>query len=515
MSYEELNYGAIRDDFQGDFLGFTFNGRHSSEFGLVRTSSSNRYDRQILPNMQDKTVQVPDGDGTYYFGSYYTQKPFSIPVAFDSMSQEQYDAFGSWLGDRGVHELIFDEADYKEYRAKCTGTPNLKFLCFETEQGDVYKGEGTITFTAYFPFAVGQTQTSKRISLNNLLYSENSELVQKIFGLVQTPEQLDTIDKFLANYTILKFDANKLRSLPYSTLYFYLYTKGSSQVYLIDESGESVLKTSPMTTIAFDYGPLNNYPMLCGYDLGIVGSSVYVVVKAIDWIKNGKVSTTDFMTKIGNAPVSDEDCDFIATIVPASEATEVTLALNQVARSTNVFTWDEVEQLTEKGTISLKTVQFPGRETTDQVYTYTAAEASETVKRAGVFQRNIYRKYSYTLYTTEDLTTDPIVLSTYIGDDMLTQQAEDIAIFCSALNDSVKINKMVLTIPENENITKIVIDTYKMLVTVAIDGAAAVRNDLIKTGDFFKIPASQLLDADYQFEVTNGTLEVEYQFLYY
>jgi hypothetical protein len=32
-------------------------------------------------------VQIPGGDGTYYFGSYYTQKQFDIPFAFDALTE--------------------------------------------------------------------------------------------------------------------------------------------------------------------------------------------------------------------------------------------------------------------------------------------------------------------------------------------------------------------------------------------------------------------------------------------
>ena len=49
--------------FKGDYLGFTFNGKHSSNFGIVRTSSGSRFDEDLLPTIQDKSVQVPGKDG--------------------------------------------------------------------------------------------------------------------------------------------------------------------------------------------------------------------------------------------------------------------------------------------------------------------------------------------------------------------------------------------------------------------------------------------------------------------
>ena len=154
-----------RTDFAGDFLGFTFNDYHSSVFGITRVSSSNRYDNNLLPTIQDKTIQTPGGDGTYYFGSYYTQKQFTLQIAFDSISEKQLRRLSEVFGDKGIHDLIFDESPYKIYSVKCTGQPQLKYICFdqyfeEDQDGTiinkvhrVYKGEGTLQFTAYYPFA--------------------------------------------------------------------------------------------------------------------------------------------------------------------------------------------------------------------------------------------------------------------------------------------------------------------------------------------------------------------------
>jgi hypothetical protein len=75
-------------DFKGNFLGFTYNNLHSSTLGIVRTSDGSRFNENLLPTMQDKTVQVPGGDGTYYFGSYYTQRQFSVSFAFDGLTDE-------------------------------------------------------------------------------------------------------------------------------------------------------------------------------------------------------------------------------------------------------------------------------------------------------------------------------------------------------------------------------------------------------------------------------------------
>lgn len=144
-----------RLDFKGDYMGFTYNNTHSSTLGIVRTSDGSRFNENLLPTIQDKTVPVPGGDGIYFFGSYYTQRQFSISFAFDSLTEEQIGKIKQVFGDKQIHDLIFDERPYKTWRAKVTGTATLKYIAFsEGETNRLYKGEGTIQFTCYQPYAI-------------------------------------------------------------------------------------------------------------------------------------------------------------------------------------------------------------------------------------------------------------------------------------------------------------------------------------------------------------------------
>lgn len=139
---------------KGDYTGFTYNGVHSSELGITRVSDGSRYNENLLPTMQDKTVQVPGADGTYYFGSFYTQRQFNVSFAFDDLTEAQVARLKSHFGDKGVHDLIFDETPYKIWSAKVTGTATIKYLPFaEGETNRLYKGEGSIQFTCYKPYA--------------------------------------------------------------------------------------------------------------------------------------------------------------------------------------------------------------------------------------------------------------------------------------------------------------------------------------------------------------------------
>ena len=139
-------------EFQGDFLGFTFNGRHSSEFGIVRTID-NRMDLNLRPESKDITMEVPGMDGSYYYGTNYTKRNFNIKFAFAAMSEQQLQEMKAWLMDKKIHPLIFDETDYKAYSAKATGMSNVSHLCFEENGQRVYRGEGTIQFVCNYPFA--------------------------------------------------------------------------------------------------------------------------------------------------------------------------------------------------------------------------------------------------------------------------------------------------------------------------------------------------------------------------
>ena len=152
-----------------DYVGFTFNGVHSSSLGIVRTSEGSRFNENLLPTIQDKTVQVPGGDGMYHFGSYYTQRQFNISYAFDKLTEEQLAKIKEVFGDKKIHELIFDEAPYKKYYAKVTGSASIKHIPFaEGATNRVYKGEGSFQFTAYDPYAYSVNKYLSEYSQSNI-----------------------------------------------------------------------------------------------------------------------------------------------------------------------------------------------------------------------------------------------------------------------------------------------------------------------------------------------------------
>ena len=184
----------------GDFLGFTFGGVHSSDLGITRVSSGDRYDEELHPEIKDRTAEVPGLNGQYYFGSDYGTKEFNIEFAFDSLTETQFRTLRKVFGTKDIQPLIFNERPYKKYLVKIESPIELSYVCFDeraksegiardgvrvknrtpiTEEVDgeeivagysiereqvtpyvysntterIYKGEGTINFICYFPFA--------------------------------------------------------------------------------------------------------------------------------------------------------------------------------------------------------------------------------------------------------------------------------------------------------------------------------------------------------------------------
>lgn len=135
-----------------DYTGFTYNGIHSSQFGLFSVSNGDRYQRDLSPTFSDLTQQVPGQDGTHYFGTQMTQRVIALSIAFDDVTEQEFHEMKQWL-NCGIKPLILDEVPYIQYYAKIQNTPQVKFVPFEDEPYErIYKGEATFNFICYDPY---------------------------------------------------------------------------------------------------------------------------------------------------------------------------------------------------------------------------------------------------------------------------------------------------------------------------------------------------------------------------
>jgi len=140
-----------------DFTGFRFGNIHSEDLHLIVVSSSDRYEKNLLPENKDYSTEVPGGNGSYYFGSTFGNREFKVEVAFDSVDEKTWRRISNLFATDKLQDLVFDELPYKTYRAKLKSKPEFKCLCFTDRDTKkrVYKGEGTLNFICYQPFAYG------------------------------------------------------------------------------------------------------------------------------------------------------------------------------------------------------------------------------------------------------------------------------------------------------------------------------------------------------------------------
>ena len=191
---------------KGDFIGFSFNEHRSESLGIVRVSDGSRYNEDLVPTTQDKTVQVPGGDGFYYFGSDYTQKPFTIPIAFDGLTEKQFRELQQVFGTKELGKLVFDERPYKYYMVK-SSKPQLKYICFGKDGERIYKGEGTLSFTAYYPYAKSVHKFLDEYS------DKNKDEWKEASGMRPSKQTTEfTYDTFDENDTVRVYNAGDLEA---------------------------------------------------------------------------------------------------------------------------------------------------------------------------------------------------------------------------------------------------------------------------------------------------------------
>lgn len=140
-----------------DFQGFRFGNIHSEDLHLVVVSSSDRYDKNLLPENSDYTADLTGTDGRLYFGQTHNTREFVVNVAFDNVSEQDFRKISQLYSIDKLQDLVFDELPYKTYKAKLKNKPEFKHICFtDRDTGKrVYKGEGTLNFICYFPYAFG------------------------------------------------------------------------------------------------------------------------------------------------------------------------------------------------------------------------------------------------------------------------------------------------------------------------------------------------------------------------
>lgn len=152
-----------------DYIGFTYAGKHSSQFGLKSVTSGDRYQRYLSPEFSDLTQSTVGRDGTLYFGTNKTKRTIALNVAFDDMTEKEYRELRRWLNS-GIADLVLDEVPYVKYHAKASAPVQISFLVFMDENEDrVYKGEFQITFVCYDPYGYSTSKYLENYSYTGFI----------------------------------------------------------------------------------------------------------------------------------------------------------------------------------------------------------------------------------------------------------------------------------------------------------------------------------------------------------
>lgn len=162
-----------------DFTGFYLDGIHSSTYGILRVSDGDRYKEGLIPEFEDREIELSGGSGSIYVNTQYKKTPFDIEIAFDHLTEQQFRDMRKWLGGEKLHSFRFDERPYKTYWVKLESRPELEYVCFMEESKEVigqeeriYKGEGTLNFVAYDPFGYC-IDNSTQMTTNGLVIIED------------------------------------------------------------------------------------------------------------------------------------------------------------------------------------------------------------------------------------------------------------------------------------------------------------------------------------------------------
>lgn len=154
------------------FIAFSFGDFDSTSFGnnndRIYRTINDRHNIELAPPMQDITAEVPGGDGQYYFGTFHKPKVFNIDFAFDKLTESGLVTLKKAFMGKELKELCFAERENVVYMAKVTGSPALKVIPFDDGSNEtIYKGEGNIQLTAYWPYARDKERDPVRKTIMN------------------------------------------------------------------------------------------------------------------------------------------------------------------------------------------------------------------------------------------------------------------------------------------------------------------------------------------------------------
>ena len=182
-----------------DFTGFYFDGIHSSTYHLIRTSDGDRYHDILFPDFEDSTIELVGGEGEYFEKTNIKKKEFSVDIAFDSVTEQDFRKIREWLSPGEIKEFRFDERPYKAYWAKLSKAPEFEYICFLEEEyighpQRVYKGEASLDFVVYNPYGYCIDNTTRMTE--NGLVAQNGNNWQSLDSYLSLKSKTDNLTEW-------------------------------------------------------------------------------------------------------------------------------------------------------------------------------------------------------------------------------------------------------------------------------------------------------------------------------
>ena len=256
------------------YLGFTFDGRHSSEFGLLVVSDGSRYHQNFSANFNDTVITVPGRHGGYYFGTQLEMRDFEISCAFDHITSQTMNEIQQWLAPQKVGWLIFDEKPYKKYLVKISGVINYSFVPFDEYKRvhnynfnkEILKGEFTIHFFSFEEYAYENEEYElPKIDIEEYIpqHALDSGLIPSDYehdGIFFPNEKIDTIE-LNTEFSLYNAGSGVSKVNLYFTIMadditdekpFELYNYVNGHKYIITNPKETI-KNNGYTTEISDY----------------------------------------------------------------------------------------------------------------------------------------------------------------------------------------------------------------------------------------------------------------------
>lgn len=180
-----------------EYIDFSFNGHHISEFGLVAATSGDRYSFDGSPDFSDETSEINGVMGQYYWGTKIKTKKYKYNLATDGMTEQQFSDFKR-LFRPGYYGQFYEDTWWDRYcYVRIDSVVDFSFIPFRVEetvlgvsvQTRIYKGECKITLVQDkpFQFAFQQSLESTIEDLKNHPNTGNSQAALRMMYYSNIP----------------------------------------------------------------------------------------------------------------------------------------------------------------------------------------------------------------------------------------------------------------------------------------------------------------------------------------